>query len=525
VKEVDHDFGMFIAFVALREKLMNRRSWMAACLLLSWLSALAFAQGPKLGIFDDFTDVGMGKHPGKVQMNSKRGIYRVSGSGDNIWASSDSFFFVWKKVSGDFALTANVVVAASKGNRHRKAVLMIRQSLDADSIYADIALHGVGLTSLQFRDERGGMTREVQSNIDRPKQLRLVKRGDYVYMMLGREGEPLRVAAGSPRIRMEGSYYIGIGVCAHDKDAVEQAEFSDLELNERTASSAKEAAMYSVLETIAVASGDRRAAYVTADHIEAPNWTRDGTAYIFNSGGKMYRLPVNSEKPELVDTGFAIQCNNDHGISPDAKTLVVSDQSQEEHRSIIYTLPSTGGTPKRITEKSPSYWHGWSPDGKTLAFVGERAGEFDIYTISVEGGAETQLTTAKGLDDGPEYTPDGKYIYFNSERTGHMQIWRMKADGSEQEQVTTEEYNDWFPHFSGDGNSMVMVSYGKEVSGHPANKDVMLRLMTMGDSKIKVLTKLFGGQGTMNVPSWSPDGTRFAFVSFVMVDPEDAEKK
>jgi len=214
-----------------------------------------------------------------------------------------------------------------------------------------------------------------------------------------------------------------------------------------------------------------------------------------------------------------VRCNNDHGISPDSSLLAISDQSQEDHKSLVYVLPLAGGTPRRLTRNSPSYWHGWSPDGRTLAFVGERNGDFDIYTIPVNGGEEARLTTAKGLDDGPEYSPDGRYIYFNSERTGHMQIWRMKADGSEQEQVFSDDYSNWFPHISPDGKYMVFLTYDRSVSGHPENKDVMLRLMTLADKKIKVMTTLFGGQGTINVPSWSPDSKNLAFVSYALLPP------
>jgi Tol biopolymer transport system component len=295
--------------------------------------------------------------------------------------------------------------------------------------------------------------------------------------------------------------------------------------------------LYSTLETIAIASGDRRVRYLASGRFEAPNWTRDGSTFLFNRDGRMERMPASGDKsggkPEVIDTGFATRCNHDHGISPDDTQLAISDQSQEAHNSLVYLLPIGGGTPRRITQNSPSYWHGWSPDGKTLAFVGQRNGEFDIYTIPAAGGAaveaveakETRLTTAKGLDDGPEYSPDGKYIYFNSERTGHMQIWRMKPDGSEQEQVFSDDMNNWFPHISPDGKWMVFLSYEADVTGHPENKNVTLRLMSLSEEnaaarKITVLAKLFGGQGTINVPSWSPDSKQVAFVSYLLV-PED----
>jgi TolB protein len=283
-------------------------------------------------------------------------------------------------------------------------------------------------------------------------------------------------------------------------------------------SSASTITLFSKLETIDIESKVRTVVYAAAEHFEAPNWTRDGAFFLFNQDGRIYRLPVAGGKPEVIDTGFAIRCNNDHGISPDSKFIAISDQSQGDHNSIVYTVPFGGGAPRRITQNSPSYWHGWSPDGNTLAFVGERNGDFDIYSIPAAGGTETRLTTAKGLDDGPEYSPDGKYIYFNSVRTGIMQIWRMLPDGSGQEQITHDDFNDWFPHISPDGKWMVILSYDKGVTGHPPNKDVTLRLMSREDGKISVLAKLFGGQGTINVPSWSPDSKRLAFVSYELKD-------
>jgi TolB protein len=469
-----------------------------------------------VGIFEKNGDVGGVLHAGSVAYDAGKGSYTIRGSGENMWLGKDEFQFAWKKMSGDVALNADISFPSEGKNPHRKAVLMIRQSLDTDSPFADIALHGVGMTALQYRDEKGALTYEVVASTSAPKHLRIEKRGNYFSMWLAAGDEPPQIAGGSSRIALGGTFYVGIGVCSHEKDLVETAVFSNVQLTKLDPIPAEKMTLHSMLETIGPNAPDRTVVYETPGRIEAPNWTHDGATLLFNRNGRVERLPAGGGKPEVIDTGFATRCNNDHGISPDGKWLVVSDQSQEPHKSLIYILPFAGGAPRRITENSPSYWHGWSPDGKTLAFVGERNGEFDVYSISTAGGTETRLTTAKGLDDGPEYSPDGQYIYFNSERTGKMDIYRMRPDGSEQEQVTSDEYNNWFPHLSPDGTQMVMLSYEKDVKGHPENKDVMLRLMSLKDKKITVLTKLFGGQGTINVPSWSPDGSKLAFVSYTL---------
>jgi TolB protein len=490
-----------------------------------WTLRSALSQRPprpdaaaQTGVFEGHGDVGDVLHTGSVEYDELKGSYIVSGSGENMWFAKDEFQFAWKKMSGDVALTADISFLGKGGSAHRKAVLMIRQSLDRDAPYADVALHGEGLTSLQYRGEKGAMTHEVQANISAPKRLRIEKRGKYLAMWLAGEGGGLQMAGGSVKVAFEEPFFVGIGVCSHDKNVVEKAVFSNVRVAGLGAVPPEQAMLYSTLETVTIVSGDRRVAYATPGRIEAPNWTHDGATLVFNRNGRIERMPAGGGKPEVIDTGFATRCNNDHGISPDGKWLVLSDQSEEPHKSIVYILPFGGGVPQRITEKSPSYWHGWSPDGKTLAFVGERNGEFDVYSISTAGGEETRLTTAKGLDDGPEYSPDGKYIYFNSERTGKMDIYRMRPDGSEQQQVTSDEYNNWFPHLSPDGTQMVMLTYDKDVKGHPENKDVMLRLMSLSDKKITVLAKLFGGQGTINVPSWSPDGSKLAFVSYTLTD-------
>ena len=471
-----------------------------------------------VGQFEAQGDIGHVLHPGNAAYNDTEKSYLIAGSGENMWFASDAFHFVWKKASGNIAISADIGWIGKGGNPHRKSCLLIRQNLDADAAYADIAVHGEGLTSLQYREMRGGPTREIQSNVSAPRRVMIEKEGDYVFVSVAREGEQLHSAGGSFRIKLQEPFYVGLGVCAHDSNAVERAVFKNVEITAGTKKDTGDTVLESTLETIAIASTDRRVVYTAREHFEAPNWSRDGKYFLFNKNGRLYTLPVPGGEPQVVEAGTAVRCNNDHGFSPDGSQIAISDQSADG-RSRIYVLPSGGGAPLLVTKSGPSYWHGWSPDGKTLAYCAERNGEFDIYTIPVTGGTEKRLTNAPGLDDGPDYSPDGNFIYFNSERTGHMQIWRMKTDGSSQEQVTSDEYNNWFAHPSPDGKWIVFLSYEKDVKGHPENKDVMLRLMPVGGGEIRVLAKLFGGQGTINVPSWSPDSQNLAFVSYRVVHP------
>ena len=498
-----------------------RRSPFPALTLFATLLGVGLhAAEPGVGSFEGHGDVGAVRKAGSVQFDTAGAAYTVSGGGENMWFTNDALHFVWTRVSGDIALTADIEFPNAGGNAHRKACLLIRQGLEPGAAYADAALHGDGLTSLQYREEADGPTREIQANLSGPHTLRIERQGDVVSMALAKPGEALRPAGGSFKLRLKDPVYVGLGVCAHDNAALETAVFSHLRLEARPSVAVTNSLIESTLETVAIASKDRRAVYTTTDLIEAPNWLRDGTNLIFNSRGHLFRLPVKGGSPEPIDTGFATRCNNDHGLSPDGRQIAISDQSQPGGKSLIYLVPATGGTPRRITELGPSYWHGWSPDGRTLAYCAERGGEYDVYTIPVDGGAETRLTTAKGLDDGPEYSPDGQWIYFNSDRIGTMQIYRMHTDGSGQEAVTHDEANNWFAHPSPDGKWLVFLSYARDVTGHPANQDVQLRLMPVGGGPAQVLAKLFGGQGTINVPSWSPDSRQVAFVSYRRVRPQ-----
>ena len=275
----------------------------------------------------------------------------------------------------------------------------------------------------------------------------------------------------------------------------------------------------SFLEIVDVKTGERTVVKSFDFRIEAPNWTPDGKYLVYNSSGKLYKISVDGGEPELINTGIAERLNNDHVLSFDGTFFAVS--SSYEGSSKVFTVPFEGGEATLATPNGPSYLHGISPDGKTLAYCAGRDGNMDVYIIPKAGGEETRLTDAEGLDDGPEFSPDGKYIWFNSVRSGLMQAWRMKTDGSEQTQMTFEESNNWFPHVSPNGKKVCYISYKKgdvEPGSHPANKNVRLMIMKSKGGDPEVLVELFGGQGTLNVNSWSPDSKKFAFVSFELIE-------
>ena len=275
----------------------------------------------------------------------------------------------------------------------------------------------------------------------------------------------------------------------------------------------------SILEIYDLEKGESREVVRFDRLIEAPNWSRDGKSLFYNSRGELYRYDLEKGTEEKLDTGLCRNCNNDHVLSPDGRSIAVS-HSEESWMSRVYIVPIGGGEPRLVTENCPSFLHGWSPDGETLAYCAFRDMEKggDIYTIPVSGGEERQLTFTEGLTDGPEYSPDGKHIWFNSVRSGLMQAWRMNADGSEQTQMTFDEgWNTWFPHISPDGKKVVMIAYKKgdlKPGEHLPHKWVELRLMNADGSRLKTLLTLFGGQGTINVNSWAPDSKRFAYVRY-----------
>ena len=480
------------------------------------LAGAAQAQTP-IGQFTQQDEVGTVKQAGSATFDAKTGVYRVTGNGADIWANSDDFHFVSKTASGDQAIAATLAWVSEGGDPHRKAGVMMRQSLDADSAYADLVVHGNGHIALQYREVKGGDTHEIEAQLPGPGRFELEREGDYVYMSVAGPDGVLHHAGGGYPVKLTGDYSIGLAVCAHSDNETKAMDFSDVVLGVPPLVARPVTKVESTLEWIDVTTTYRVVAYQTADHIEAPNWSHDGQGFLFNSGGQLFTIPVAGGTPVLLNTGSLHTINNDHGYSPDGTQLAISDQTSDDHVSRVYVLPAAGGEPRQITAQGPSYWHGWSPDGKTLAVIAQRAGEFDVYAVPAAGGAEMRLTTTPGLDDGSDYSPDGQWIYFNSVRSGNMKIWRMHPDGSAAEQLTFgDDTRDWFAHPSPDGKWIAFVSFGTEVAvgDHPANHDVNLMIMPAGGGEARVLTRVFGGQGTMNVPSWSPDSTRIAFVSY-----------
>jgi TolB protein len=482
------------------------------------------AQDAALGEFESHGDIGSPKLAGSAGYDPASQEYTLSGAGTNMWFTTDQFHFLWRKMKGDFILRTRIEFIGQGAIAHRKVGWMVRPSLETGAPYADCAEHGDGLTSLQFRSAVGSNTEQIKLSISNANVLQFERRGNTYIFSAARYGEPL-ASAQITNFDLGDEVYAGLFICSHTADVVEKAIFRDVRIIRPAPEGFVPYRDYigSVLEILNVQSGKLERIYKSEQPFEAPNWTHDGQALIYNiSGraegwGRLCRFDLATRTPSILNTGPCVRNNNDHVLSFDGTMLGISDQSADHGgKSRVFTVPVAGGTPKAITPLTPSYFHGWSPDGKFLVYTGGRNDKYDIYKIPSDGGAtETRLTDAPGLNDGPEYTPDGKYIYFNSTRGGTMQLWRMKPDGQDQEQVTDDGFNNWFPHISPDGKWIAFLSYNKEVEAkdHPYYKQIYLRLLPIEGGQPKVIAYVYGGQGTMNVPSWSPDSTRIAFVS------------
>ncbi|MGC4038038.1 MAG: hypothetical protein QM764_18905 [Chitinophagaceae bacterium] len=499
-----------------------------ASFILLFAITNCFSQNSSLGVFQSNADVGKPKIKGSSEFDASTQVYTMKGAGYNIWFGRDEFQYLYKKISGDFILTANFEFEGNGAVAHRKVGWMIRESEQDDAAHISATLHGDGLTVLQWRTLRGAYMRDPQDEVGIPKKnlqiIQLERVGKKIIMRAANAGEPLQLIGAHEMPDMRDSVLAGIFVCSHDSNTVETAHIWNVRIDRPVPPDyvpEKQGWIGCRMEVMNVFDGKRKIIRESTGRFEAPNWMPDGKNLLFNENGSLYKIPADGGDPEKLNTDTVARLNNDHGISADGKMLAISS-----HRaglpgggSTVYILPISGGKPKLLTENTPSYWHGWNPNGKDVLVIGQRNGSkiYNIYRVSTTDGKETAVTTnTSGHVDGSEYSPDGKYIYYNANVTGTMQIWRMKPDGTGKEQLTFDEYHSWFPHISPDGKWMTMISFPPDIepSEHPSYKRVMLRLMPLtGAGAPRVIAYLYGGQGTINVPSWSPDSKRIAFVS------------
>jgi TolB protein len=479
--------------------------------------AVAFAQNNPVGIFTDHQDLGNPKLKGNTVYDAATQAYTLSGAGANIWARADQFQFAFKKIKGDFIVRATVRFIGKGAFNHRKIGIMARDQLSTDSRYADACVHGDELTSLQYRAADGDTTGQVIVSSFHPTEIELERVGNTVTFSAATFGQNYRSV--SKQITLNDELYVGLFICSHLEDVIEQAVFSNVQVIIPPAPNYVPYRDYigSHLEVMDVATGHRRILHSAPNSLQAPNWTPDGKYLIYAEDGLLKRFEIATGNITTLNTGFAKANNNDHVLSFDGKMMGISHHVGPRRISTIFTLPVGGAdSPTQITADSAhSYLHSWSPDGKKLIYTAQRKGDWDIYAVDIASRKETRLTDGVTLDDGPEYSPDGKWIYFNSVRTGTMKIWRMRPDGSQPEQITFDEYNDWFPHFSPDGKWIVYLSFPKDMdpTTHPFYKKTYLRLMPAAGGVPKTIAYIYGGQGTINVPSWSPDGKQVAFIS------------
>ena len=272
--------------------------------------------------------------------------------------------------------------------------------------------------------------------------------------------------------------------------------------------------MRSSLEIYDLAAGRSRVVLQSDDLIEAPNWNPLGGSLLVNCGGRLFRVPLDAPRLVAVDAGFAVRCNNDHGFSPDGRRIAFS--SHRERGAEIFAIPAEGGEPRVVSPDAPSWFHGWSPDGSRIVYVAARGGRrvIDVYTVAVDGGDEAQLTQGEGQCDGPEYSADGAQVYYNCDREGHAQIWVMNADGSRQRRLFADGLVNWFPHPSPDGKRVLYLAYPPGTLGHPRDLSVALCLMDPAGGNRRRVLEFTGGQGTINGPCWAPDGSAFAYVRY-----------
>ena len=435
---------------------MNKKTFISSALLaLLTLAVHMPLSAQKLGIFDGHGDVGNVNKPGAARYEAKTQTYTLTGAGYNVWFDHDEFQFAYKRMTGDFILYTRAIFVGKGTDPHRKVGWMVRSSLDSNAAHVNAVVHGDGLTGLQFRRTKGAMTEEVRSAISGADVIQLERKGTTYTMRVARFGEPF-VTEQVTDMALGDAVYVGLFVGSHNKDVLETGVFRDVRISVPAPETLTPYRTYlaSQLEILDVTTGSREIIHTTPGSIQAPNWTPNGKTLLYNGDGQIYQFNLAKRQQSVLNTGTVKNNNNDHVLSFDGTLLGLSSGVNDLGGSIIYTVPTTGGIPKQVTPKGPSYLHGWSPDNKFLVFTGQRNGDYDIYRVPAAGGPEERLTDAKGLDDGPEYAPDGTHIYFNSARTWHHAHLPDETRRHRPEALTTGEFHDWFPHVSPMANGL-----------------------------------------------------------------------
>lgn len=491
------------------------------CLLLS---LEAFSQENQVGIFKYNTDIGKPKKTGSGAYDATNQTYTIKGAGHNIWGQRDEHRYLYNKIKGDFIATANFEFEGDN-EIHRKIGWMARATEADDAVMVGGFIHGDGLTAGQWRERKGADMQTPFDDVWGAKQfyqiIQLERSGNTFIVRAAHSGEPLQEISSKELAFMPDEILTGIVIGSHDENVIETAKVWNVRIDQPVVDNYNpynDGWVGCRMETMNVFDGKRKVIYEKDGRFEAPNWMPNGKELLFNMDGSLFTIPKDGGEIKKFNTGSADKLNNDHCISFDGKLLGISHDDGKG--SNVFVLPLEGGEPKAVTTVAPSYLHGWAANNKELVYVAKRDGNpsYDIYKKSINGGKEVRLTHNKKNEhvDGCEYSPDGKYIYYNgSINGGTMQLWRMKPDGTNKEQLTFDEYNDWFPHISPDGKWIAYISFEPELelNSHPSYKRVMLRLMPVNGGAPKVIAYLYGGQGTINVNSWSPDSKYISFVT------------
>jgi TolB protein len=368
--------------------------------MLRWalliLSAPVFAAG--LGPFSQVSDVGIVSRPVAASYDAKLGTLTMSAGGENIWGTRDAFGFAWKKMSGDLALGARVEFRGAGAQPHRKAGLMLRQSLAPDSAYADLVVHGNGLTSLQWRDTTGGPTHEIQCAQRAPAALKLEKRGSVVIVSLANpEGIFDKVGCSVRIAALKGAVYAGLALCAHDTAAYETADFKHVTVG---IPGARPDTRIASIEILDLESLSRRTIYHSATALEAVSFTKTGAAICYRDDRQLQRFGLDgTQEPVAIGIESAADCETLYapGVtpaqlpgqskgrasmprrSPDGLTIVYLQGAVRDDAAdyVLLSVPAAGGEPRELAQ-----FHGgkealgsspWSADGKSIVFVSREA--------------------------------------------------------------------------------------------------------------------------------------------------------